>query len=354
MSNSSSSRNFKIGLIIVTVAFGTGLWVGALVIYAEPESLYEDLCPAAKELLASSATTDLAVKSLFAELAGAMELPPEQREQFTDLVAEDPTQRYEGVIKLVRESGQAQWTCPALRKLLLHPKGIATDGVTVTLAEGLIRVQDRAVMLSSRKEAQLSKRLLPVLKKSIDAKGQREVLLVAEPDTPAVQVATVIRSLGRSGFRRCLLSDGKQVRLARPWLPKQNLKSYLGLTVKIAYDGFNVGMNVGLLVAKNGSMPTVRCTTSMRAGRCPLDGYSYKALKKTLRDLKRSNRRSHRAILLADHEIPYEVLLKSIAAARGTDDLSCSNPRACSFDEVIVGATEPTHLDSMPEELIPR
>lgn len=352
--SSRSNRSVKFGLIIVSVAFGMGLWVGALVIYSEPKSLYDDLCPAAAELLGSSATTDLDVRALFAELAGAMDLPPEQREQFTDLVSEDPSQRYEGVIRLVRESGQVQWTCPALRKLLLHPKGLATDGVAVTLTEGLIRVQDQAVVLSSRKEAQLSKRLLPVLKRSIDAKGQREVLLVAEPDTPHVQVAAVIRTLSKAGFKRCLLSDGRQTRLIRAWHPKQNLKSYLGLTVKIAYEGFNVGINVGLLVAKSGSMPTVRCTLPLRAGRCPLEGYGYAPLEKTLKDLKRSNRRSHRAVLLADHEIPYEVLLKTIAAVRGTDDLSCSNPRLCSFDEVIVGATEPTHLDSMPEELIPK
>ena len=100
----------------------------------------------------------------------------------------------------------------------------------------------------------------------------------------------------------------------------------LDLTVGVTYSGFVVGGSGAIL-------PTIPCKRPLSRGRCParpsrgIDAYDYATLGRTLRDVKKRYPSERKAILTADRNVPYEVLIRSMDALR-----------ASGFDRVTLSA----------------
>lgn len=128
----------------------------------------------------------------------------------------------------------------------------------------------------------------------------------------------------------------------------------LNLTVAVSYSGFIVGGRGAIMTAKDGSMPTIRCSVRLQNKRCPaylatrtrggettkvwVDKYDYKTLTKMMADIKKKYGQERQVILTADRLIPYKVVVKAMDTLRGKPTSKCTGKDGCLFDQVILSA----------------
>jgi biopolymer transport protein ExbD len=130
----------------------------------------------------------------------------------------------------------------------------------------------------------------------------------------------------------------------------------LNLTVAVSYTGFIIGGKGAIMTAKDGTLPTIRCTVPVsQGGMCPvqlqrrdnargepenvwIDKYDYPALDKMMQDIKKQYGQERQVILTADRSIPYMVVVKTMDTLRGTSTLKCTGTDGCLFDQVVLSA----------------
>lgn len=132
-------------------------------------------------------------------------------------------------------------------------------------------------------------------------------------------------------------------------------KPKLNLTIGITYTGFITGGSSAIL-------PKIPCKSALRNGRCPsflstrvndrgekesvwVDMYDYKTLATKLKEIKLFQkdgkylfRHERQAILTADRQIPYNVIVKTMDTVRGMATKKCTGDDGCLFDQVILSA----------------
>jgi biopolymer transport protein TolR len=111
-----------------------------------------------------------------------------------------------------------------------------------------------------------------------------------------------------------------------------------------------------ILAGEGGVAPTIRCRLPLAQGACParvelrrdaklqvqrpvwVDGYDYAALSRALAKLKRQDPKRRRLLVGADRHVPYQVLVRTLDAARGKRTARCSGDDGCLFDRVVFHA----------------
>jgi len=115
-----------------------------------------------------------------------------------------------------------------------------------------------------------------------------------------------------------------------------------GLVVAVSRTGFIVS-EAGRVLPGEAGRPTVRCAAALDgAGRC--GAYDFARLAALARELKGRQPRERRVVVMADPQISYQVVVRTMDAVRGTSTRRCTGADGCLFDRVVLG----TGLESSP------
>ena len=133
-------------------------------------------------------------------------------------------------------------------------------------------------------------------------------------------------------------------------------KEKLNLTIAISNRGFIVAGAGGVMKAPDDTLPTIKCTSALTAGRCPayiakrhnaklgieesywVDKYDHKALRELLQKIKSRFGHERRAILSADRSIPYQIVVNVMDTVRGKHTAKCTGDDNCLFDQIVLSA----------------
>ncbi|MFH1131993.1 MAG: biopolymer transporter ExbD [Pseudomonadota bacterium] len=137
----------------------------------------------------------------------------------------------------------------------------------------------------------------------------------------------------------------------QPEIPEEKLN----LTVIVSYKGFIIGGAGGVMKHSDGTLPTIKCKVELRNNRCPVfvatkmnernekeamwvDNYDYEGLTKLLKEVKLKYINERQAIMSADRNVPYQVIVKVMDTLRGHSTLKCTGQDGCLFDQVLLSA----------------
>lgn len=129
----------------------------------------------------------------------------------------------------------------------------------------------------------------------------------------------------------------------------------LNLTVTVSYTGFIIAGSGAVLTGDDGKLPTIKCLAPLQQRRCPIylgsrtnaDGQSepvwidklnYAGLVAKVRQIKKTYPKERQVILMADRNIPYQAVVKTMDVLRGTPTSDCTGGDGCLFDQVILSA----------------
>jgi biopolymer transport protein ExbD len=101
----------------------------------------------------------------------------------------------------------------------------------------------------------------------------------------------------------------------------------LNLTVGISQRGFYVA-GAGGLLRQEGSPPQRRVT---------VEHHDYRQLTRLAQKIKARYPNERRVVLVADRQVPYAVLIRTMDALRGTSTRACTGEDGCLFDQVSFG-----------------
>jgi len=101
----------------------------------------------------------------------------------------------------------------------------------------------------------------------------------------------------------------------------------LNLTVGISQRGFYIA-GAGGLLRQEGSDPQQRVTVAR---------HDYRQLTRLAQKIKARYPKERRVVLVADRQVPYAVLVRTMDALRGVSTRACTGEDGCLFDQVLFG-----------------
>lgn len=172
-----------------------------------------------------------------------------------------------------------------------------------------------------------------------DAVPPLPVAIYAHRRTGQRVLVSIAKTVRASGFTQlCLMAgvhgraaDGRAcvpIALASPCGDRQAAADKLRFNVTVGPRGFTVAGAGGVLPGGDGGLPTIKCATPLRGGRCPAprtgpsggagaDGYAYGRLAELMRAIKKRYPSAHELDISADQHVPVQVLLRTLDALSG-------------------------------------